>query len=200
MFFLSKAIALLRPSVLEGFPMGNIHLTNPILSFSELSIQHTVDFFQQKFNLTTGQLELLMFIQNVHRIHRNEVDYRKLWEAHGMLDGPLFLFIFIDDYNNQTNWQYNILTPDNINQADLRQEDRERIKEEMQISPSHRFKINYLFVEKTEQFPDHKFLIEIWDTIPSENNDDHIRHIQTEIATMFQSLRNRPFDIYSHQS
>ena len=38
----------------------------------------------------------------------------------------------------------------NINQTDLRQEDRERIEEEMQISPSHRFKINYLFIIENE--------------------------------------------------
>ena len=198
MFFLSRAIALLRPSILEGFPIGNIHLTNPILSFSEASIQNTVDFFEEKFNVTPGQLELLKFIQNVHRIHRNVADYQGFWNTHDRPAGPLFLFIFMDDYHNLTNWQYKILTPENINEADLSDEDRNRIEEEMQLSPPHRFKINYLFVEKTEQFPDQKFLMEIWDTIPSEDNDAHIQQIQTDIENMFQSLRNRPFDIYSH--
>lgn len=197
MFFLSRAIALLRPSILEGFPIGNIHLTNPILSFSEASIQNTVDFFEEKFNLTPGQLELLKFIQNVHRIHRNVADYQGFWDTHDRPAGPLFLFIFMDDYHNLTNWQYKILTPENINEADLSDEDRNRIEEEMEVSPSHRFKINYLFVEKTEQFPDQKFLMEIWDTIPSEDNDTHIQQIQTDIETMFQSLRRRPFDFYS---
>ena len=124
MFFLSKAITLLRPSVHEGWPIGHIY---PILSFSESIIQKTVDFFEEKFNVSSGQLELLKFIQQVHRIHRNEIDYRAFWNEQGRPEGPLFLFIFMDDYHDQTNWQYEVITPENLAEADLMDEDRERI-------------------------------------------------------------------------
>ena len=45
-------------------------------------MQKTVDFFEEKFNLSPGQLELLKFIQQVHRIHRNDIDYQSFWDAH----------------------------------------------------------------------------------------------------------------------
>ena len=97
MFFLSKAIALLRPSIHEGWPIEHIY---PILSFSESIVQKTVDFFEEKFNLSPGQLELLKFIQHIHRLHRNEIDYRAFWNEQGRPEGPLFLFIFMDNYHS----------------------------------------------------------------------------------------------------
>ena len=194
MFFLSKAITLLRPSLSEGWPIGHIY---PILSFSESVIQKTVDFFEEKFNLTPGQLELLKFIQQVHRIHRNDIDYQAFWDAHGRPDGPLFLFIFMDDYHDQSNWHYDFLTPQNLNQADLRDDDRERIEAEMAISPPHRFKINFLFVEKTERFPEQKFLMEIWGPMPSYENEKTLDRVCTDFTTIFQSLRNDSFDVHA---
>ena len=195
MFFLSKAIGLLRPSINEGWPMGYIY---PLLSFTESIVQKTVDFFEERFNLTPGQLELLKFIQNVHRIHRNEINYQAFWKAQGRPDGPLFLFIFMDDYHDQSNWHYDVLTPQNLEQADLRDDDRERIEAEMAISPPHRFKINFLFVEKTEQFPEQKFLMEIWAPMPSNENEEKLERVCTDFAAMFQSLRSDSFDIHSH--
>ena len=197
MFFLSKAIALLRPSVNEGWPIGHIY---PILSFSETIMQYTVDFFDKKFNITPGQLELLKFIQHVHRIHRNEIDYRAFWNAQGRPDGPYFLFIFMDDYFDQTNWHYQAVTLENLSEAILTDEDRERIEAELKISPLHRFKINFLFVEKSERFPEQKFLMEIWAPMPSDENEVRIRQVQHDFEKIFQSLRKEPFDVHAHSA
>ena len=197
MFFLSKAIALLRPSVNEGWPIGHIY---PILSFSETIMQHTVDFFEKKFNITPGQLELLKFIQHVHRIHRNEINYREFWNAQGRPHGPYFLFIFMDDYYDQTNWHYQTVTLENLSEAILTDEDRERIEAELKISPSHRFKINFLFVEKSERFPEQKFLMEIWAPMPSDDNESLIRQVQDDFEKIFQSLRKEPFDVHAHSA
>ena len=65
---------------------------------------------------------------------------------------PIIPIHLMDDYHDQSNWHYDFLTPQNLNQADLRDDDPERIEAEMAISPPHRFKINFLFVEKTERF------------------------------------------------
>ncbi len=197
MFFLSKAITLLRPSIHEGWPIGHIY---PILSFSESIIQETVNFFEEKFNLSSGQLELLKFIQQVHRIHRNEIDYQVFWREQGRPNGPLFLFIFMDDYHDQTNWSYQVLTRENLAEAELRDDDRERIEAEMKVSPAYRFKINFLFVEKSEQYPEQKFLMEIWQFMPSDENEKKIKQVQTDFSTMFQSLRSEPFDIHTHSA
>ena len=197
MFFLSKAITLLRPSVHEGWPIGHIY---PILSFSESIIQKTVDFFEEKFNVSPGQLELLKFIQQVHRIHRNEIDYQAFWNEQGQPDGPLFLFIFMDDYHDQTNWQYQVITRENLAEADLRDDDRERIEAEMEVSPDHRFKLNFLFVEKSKQYPEQKFLMEIWQPMPSDENEEKMKQLLADYATMFQSLRSEPFDIHAHSA
>ena len=197
MFFLSKAIALLRPSIQEGWPIEHIY---PILSFSESIIEKTVSFYEEKFNLSAGQLELLRFIQHIHRLHRNEIDYASFWEAQGRPDGPLFLFIFMDDYHDQSNWQFQVLTPENLHEAELRDDDRQRITEEMEVSPSHRFKINFLFIEKTERFPEQKFLMEIWAPMPSGDNERQIVNVQADFADMFQSLHSKPFDIHAHSA
>lgn len=197
MFFLSKAIALLRPSIQEGWPIEHIY---PILSFSESIIEKTVSFYEEKFNLSAGQLELLRFIQHIHRLHRNEIDYASFWEAQGRPDGPLFLFIFMDDYHDQSNWQFQVLTPENLHEAELRDDDRQRITEEMEVSPSHRFKINFLFIEKTERFPEQKFLMEIWAPMPSGDNERQIVNVQADFADMFQTLHSKPFDIHAHSA
>ena len=197
MFFLSKAITLLRPSIHEGWPIGHIY---PILSFSESIIQETVNFFEEKFNLSSGQLELLKFIQQVHRIHRNEIDYQVFWKEQGQPNGPLFLFIFMDNYHDQTNWSYQVLTRENLAEAELRDDDRERIEAEMEVSPAHRFKINFLFVEKSEQYPEQKFLMEIWQFMPSDENEEKMKQLLADYATMFQSLRSEPFDIHTHSA
>ena len=197
MFFLSKAIALLRPSIDEGWPIEHIY---PILSFSESIVQKTVDFFEDKFNLSPGQLELLKFIQHIHRLHRNEIDYRAFWNEQGRPEGPLFLFIFMDDYPDQTTWSYQVLTRENLAEAELRDDDRERIEAEMEVSPAHRFKINFLFVEKSKQYPEQKFLMEIWQPMPSDENEEKMKQVQTDFATMFQSLHSEPFDIHAHSA
>jgi hypothetical protein len=197
MFFLSKAIALLRPSVNEGWPIGHIY---PLLSFSESTMQHTVNFFEKKFNITPGQLELLKFIQQVHRIHRNKIDYPAFWNSHGRPDGPCFLFIFMDDYYDQSNWNYQVVTLENLSEAVLTEEDRERIEAELNISPPHRFKINFLFMEKSEQFPEQKFLMEIWTSMPSDDNEVRIRRVQDDFEKIFQSLLQKPFDIHAHSA
>ena len=197
MFFLSKAITLLRPSVHEGWPIGHIY---PILSLSESIIQKTVDFFEEKFNVSPGQLELLKFIQQVHRIHRNEIDYRAFWNEQGRPEGPLFLFIFMDNYHDQTNWQYQVITRENLAEADLMDEDRERIRAEMEVSPEHRFKVNFLFVEKSKQYPEQKFLMEIWQPMHSDENEEKMKQLLADYTTMFQSLRSEPFDIHAHSA
>lgn len=177
--------------------MGHIY---PILAFSESILQKTIDFFEQQFNVSPGQLELLKFIQQVHRIHRNEIDYQAFWDAHGRPEGPLFLFIFMNHYHDQTDWEYFVLTPENLAEADLRDDDRERIEAEMSVSPPHRFKVNFLFVEKSEQYPEQKFLVEIWQPMPSDENEEKMRQVQADFTTMFESLRSEPFDIHAHSA
>ena len=196
-FFLSKAIALLRPSIQEGWPIGHIY---PILSFSESIIQKTVDFFEEKFNVSPGQLELLKFIQQVHRIHRNEMDYRAFWNEQGRPEGPLFLFIFMDDYHDQSNWYHQVITRENLAETELRDDDRERIEAELEASPTHRFKINFLFQQKSEQFPEQKFLMEIWQPMLSDENEEKMRQVQADYAIMFESLRSEPFDLHAHSA
>ena len=50
MFFLSKAITLLRPSLSEGWPIGHIY---PILSFSESVMKKQWIFFRGKIQFNT---------------------------------------------------------------------------------------------------------------------------------------------------
>lgn len=196
-FLISALFDILRPSVREGWPIGHIY---PIFTFDESTLGKTVDFYEQNINLSQGQIELLKFIKNVHRIHRNEFDYRAFLDNIRYSGGPLFLFIFMDDYKLQTNWKYMVLTPENLANADLRDDDRERIEAEMELSPDDRFKVNYLFTEKSDLYPEQKFLLEIWQAIPTDENLSMIEEVQDEFATIFKSLHNKSFNIYSHSA
>ena len=100
LYFASKSIMALRPSLEEGWPHQYIF---PILTFSDTDLENTVKIFESRFNLTTGQLELLKFIQQVHRIHTREMNYSELWHNNGALEGPLFVFIYMNDYEKHTN-------------------------------------------------------------------------------------------------
>lgn len=194
LYFASKSIMALRPSIEEGWPHQYIF---PILTFSEQDMKNAVLIFAKRFNLTPGQLELLRFIQHVHRFHTRVMNYSKLWQNHGSLEGPLFVFIYMDDYEDQTNWDYMFLTKENVAKAPIDEIDRMRITEEIDRSSSERMKVNFLFTSKSEQFPDQKFLMEVWTVLPTDENERFVTDTANTFNDLFVSSEQKPFYINS---
>lgn len=195
LYFASKSIMALRPSLEEGWPHQYIF---PILTFSETDLENTVKIFESRFNLTTGQLELLKFIQQVHRIHTRAMNYSELWHNNGALEGPLFVFIYMNDYENHTNWDYMFLTKENVATAPIDEIDRMRITEEMDRSSPERMKVNFLFTSKSEQFPEQKFLMEVWTILPTEENERLVDETASTFNDLFLSCEQEPFEINNH--
>jgi hypothetical protein len=195
LYFASKSIMALRPSIEEGWPHPYIF---PILTFSEQDMKNAISIFAKRFNLTHGQLELLRFIQHVHRFHTRVMNYSKLWQNHGSLEGPLFVFIYMDDYEDQTNWDYMFLTKENVAKAPIDEVDRMRITEEMDRSSSERMKVNFLFTSKSERFPEQKFLMEVWSVLPTDENERFVTDTASTFNDLFVSCEQEPFNLNSH--
>ena len=197
LYFASKGLMLLQPSIIEGWPRENLF---PLLTFSEKDMENIVELYLRRFNLTVGQQELLSFIKHVHRIHRQEMDYSRVWQRSGRLNGPLFIFIFMDDYDDQSGWEYWFANPDNVHEVDMQEEDRQRIIEEMDRSSPERMKLNFLYVEKTERYPEQKFLMEIWSTLPTEENLNQLHQTAQQFREVFASLQSEKFDLRTHST
>jgi hypothetical protein len=197
LYFTSKGLMQLQPSISEGWPQGHLF---PLLTFSEKDMENIVELYLRRFNLTVGQQELLSFIKHVHRIHRQEMDYSRVWQRSGRLNGPLFIFIFMDDYDDQSGWEYGFANPDNVHEIDMQEEDRQRIIEEMDRSSPERMKLNFLYVEKTERYPEQKFLMEIWSTLPTEGNLERLSQTAQQFRAVFASLQSEEFSLHDHSS
>ena len=195
LYFASKGLMQLQPSINEGWPHDYLF---PLLTFSEKNMENIVELYFRRFNLTEGQQELLRFIQQVHLIHRQKMDYSSVWNRTGGLSGPLFVFIFMDDYGDQNGWEYRYVNSENIHEANMLEEDRTRIIEEMEHSSPQRMKLNFLYTEKTEQYPEQKFLMEIWSTLPTEDNLNKLQHTAQQFREIFASLQSEKFDLRTH--
>jgi hypothetical protein len=195
LYFASKGLMQLQPSIADGFPHDYLF---PLLTFSEKDMENIVELYFRRFNLSEGQKELLLFIQQVHLIHRQKMDYTHVWHRTGRIDGPLFVFIFMDDYDDQNGWEYRYVNSESILEANMSEEDRTRIIEEMKRSSSQRMKLNFLYTDKTEQFPDQKFLMEIWSTLPSDDNLDTLQYTAQQFGEVFDSLQSENFDLRTH--
>lgn len=194
LYFSSKVIGQIRPSLDAGIPLPNLaHL----LIFSEEQIELGCKILRDRFNLNQHQQELLKFIQFVLNLHRTNVDYKSMWEANGKPTGPLFVFVFIDNYEDQSSWEHFLVNPLNVNQIDIREEDREQILEEMQRCSSNEMKVNYLYPQKTKEFGS-KFLMEIWHVIPTQMANDLVDAFAEKYSTIFASCRSKPFDLKAH--
>ena len=187
LYFASKGLMQLQPSIVEGWPQGHLF---PLLLFSEHDIQNIVDLYCRRFNLTEGQQELLLFIQQVHRIHRQQMDYQRLWRQGGSMPGPLFVFIFMDDYHDESGWEIQYINPNNVHEVELLEEDRARIIEEMEQSSPNRMKLNFLYLEKTERYPDQKFLMEVWSTLPTEQNETLLHRVSARFEAVFDIIKD----------
>jgi len=187
LYFASKGLMQLQPSIVEGWPQGHLF---PLLLFSEHDIQNIVDLYCRRFNLSEGQKELLHFIQQVHRIHRHCMDYQQIWRQGGSMTGPLFVFIFMDDYHDQSGWEIQYINPDNVHEVELLEEDRARILEEMERSSPNRMKLNFLYLEKSQRYPDQKFLMEVWSTLPTEQNETHLHRVSARFEAVFDIIKD----------
>ena len=195
LYFASKGLMQLQPSINEGWPHDYLF---PLLTFSEKDMENIVELYFRRFNLTEGQQELLRFIQQVHLIHRQKMDYSRVWHRTERLSGPLFIFIFMDDYEDQNGWEYWYVNSENIHEANMLEEDRTRIIEEMKRSSPQRMKLNFLYTAKTEQYPEQKFLMEIWATLPSEENLNKLQYTAQLFREVFDSLQSGNLDLRTH--
>jgi hypothetical protein len=187
LYFASKGLMQLQPSIVEGWPQGHLF---PLLIFSENDLQNIVDLYCRRFNLSQGQQELLGFIQQIHRIHRQDMDYERLWRQGGSMPGPLFVFIFMDNYHDQSGWEIQYVNPHNIDEVEMLEEDRIRIIEEMKQSTPNRMKLNFLYLEKSQRFSDQKFLMEVWVTLPTEENEILLDQSAARFEAVFDIIKD----------
>ena len=194
LYFSSAVIGQIRPSLDAGIPHPNLaHL----LVLSEQQIELGCKILRDRSNLNQHQQELLGFIQFILNLHRTNVDYKSMWEANGEPKGPLFVFVFIDNYEDQSSWEHFLVNPQNVHHVDIREEDREQILQEMQSCSPDAMKVNYLHPQKTKEFGS-KFLMEIWHVIPTETTNALVDTFAEKYSTIFASCRSKPFDLKAH--
>jgi hypothetical protein len=194
LYFSSKVIGQIRPSLDVGIPLPNLaHL----LVFSEPQIELGCKILRDRFNLNQHQLDLLDFIQFILKLHRTDVDYLSMWQANGEPTGPLFVYVFIDNYEDQSSWEHFLINPYNVHEMDIREEDREHILKEIQSCSPDAMKVNYLYPQKTDEHGS-KFLMEIWHVIPTQTTNALVQNFAQKFSTIFASFRAKPFDLKVH--
>jgi len=182
LFFAAKVVELIRPALSNG--MMPFNALSHLLTISKQDILNGVSILKNNFNLSEGQIEFVDFIKHVHSWHSGGFDYHTLWERMESLEGPLFVFVMVDDYNDQSNWQYLSINHQNLHTSNLNDRDIKMIQDEMKVSTSRRMKVTYLFPDKTDQYNE-EFLLEIMTHIPSNENSSAVAQAKENLAKLF---------------
>jgi len=182
LFFAAKVVELIRPALSNGMMPFNI--LSHLLTISKQDIINGVSILKNNFNLSEGQIEFVNFIKHVHSWHSGDFNYHALWERMESLEGPLFVFVMVDDYNDQSNWQYLSINHQNLHTSNLNDRDIKMIQDEMKVSTSRRMKVTYLFPDKTDQYKE-EFLLEIMTHIPSNENSSAVAQAKDNLAKLF---------------
>ena len=182
LFFASKVVELIRHAASNG--VMHFNALQHLLTISKQDIVNGISILKQNFNLSEGQVEFINFITHVHSWHSGGFDYRALWERMNQLEGPLFVFIMVDNFHDQSTWQYLSVNHQNLHSSDLSKRDVKMIQDEMKVSTSRRMKITYLFPDKTEQYKE-EFLLQIMSYIPSQKNTLAVVQAKEYLAKLF---------------
>ena len=106
------------------------------------------------------------------------------------MSGPLFVFIFMDNYHDQSGWDIQYVNPHNIDEVEMLEEDRARILEEMVQSSPNRMKLNFLYLEKSQRYPGQKFLMEVWSLLPTKENETLLDQSAARFEAVFDSIKD----------